>query len=45
MIFFGLMEGFFLIGLILIFFTKDDLKRLKFEHKVKNLEAIMGSKE
>jgi len=33
MIFFGLMEGFFILGLILIFFTKEDLKRLKFEHK------------
>ena len=33
MIFFGLMEFFFLMGLVFIFFTKEDLKRLKFEHK------------
>ena len=33
MIFFGLMEIFFLMGLVFIFFTKEDLKRLKFEHK------------
>jgi len=33
MIFFWLMELFFLMGLVFIFFTKEDLKRLKFEHK------------